>query len=414
MTLPRILVVAPSSYPIYGAEANVNAKIIKILSDAGCIIDLVSRGARKDACYPPSIDELFFSKVNSITQIPVVTKKNIGTVVRHVRTYLKTGYIYKGGEWAIEAIVACEKLIKNNRYDYIYTYDYPSEIVGLYLTKKYGIKWVATWNDPYIWERYPAPYGGGPNHPVGQSRQKLINDIGLYTYRNLFPSQRLADYMLSYMTNMKRESCFVSPHILLDELEAGNLKRPDDTLRIIHAGALGRERDPKTLITGLALFLKEVPDAKIRLSFMGTFERVGDENFITLIEKFKLDEYIERIPPVSYTESLEKVRRFDVCMLIEAACEEGIFLPSKVVDYMQNNKPIFAVSPQTGVLHDMFMENNIDYFADNTSPADIAAEFRRLYTDFENGTIGIRHNSHQTYRNRSVLTTHLNCVFNLK
>ena len=42
------------------------------------------------------------------------------------------------------------------------TKNYPSELLGYYLKKKYNIKWVATWNDPFPHEKYPHPYGNGP------------------------------------------------------------------------------------------------------------------------------------------------------------------------------------------------------------------------------------------------------------
>lgn len=412
MKTPRILFIAPSSYPIYGAEANVNAKVIKLLTEAGCIVDLIGRAPRATIkFYPHSKETLFFEKLNSINIVEVDTAKDIKTIVRHIKTYFKTGYVYKGSDWTVEAIKICDKLINENSYDYIYTYDYPAELVGLYLTKKYSIKWVSTWNDPYIWNRYPAPYGGGPSSNISYSRQKLISEIGKYAYRNVFPSQRLKDYMLGYMTNMKNESCVIIPHILLEELESKNKIITSDTLKIIHAGALGKERDPKTLLYGLKMFLEKKPDAKIEFSFLGIFERAKGDYFSDLIEECNLSQYITKIPPVSYAESLEIVKNYDVCMLIEAACEVGIFLPSKVIDYMQNNKPILAISPANGVIHDMYVDQNIDYFADVTQINDISVELEKLYTDFEKNTLGISNKNCDYYKNENIISIHRNSIF---
>ena len=66
----RILFVAPSSYPIFGAEANVNAKVLKMLADKGHIIDLVCRTYNDYAqYYPTSNSHLFFNKVNTLNII---------------------------------------------------------------------------------------------------------------------------------------------------------------------------------------------------------------------------------------------------------------------------------------------------------------------------------------------------------
>ena len=35
----RILFVAPSSYPVFGAEANVNDKMLNALTEGGAIVD---------------------------------------------------------------------------------------------------------------------------------------------------------------------------------------------------------------------------------------------------------------------------------------------------------------------------------------------------------------------------------------
>lgn len=412
MESPRILFVAPSSYPIYGPEANVNAKVIKMLSDSGCKVDLVCRSLRENIkFYPTSEDKYYFEDVQSINIVSVETKLNFATFCRHLRTLLKTGYVYKGADWTYMAIKMCETLIAKNNYDFIYTYDYPSEIVGLYITKKYDLKWVATWNDPYMWVKYPAPYGKGVNAEIGYFRSKIISDIGKYVYRNVFPSDRLRDYMLRYMVGMNKETCVISPHIILENLVVNNDKKIDNTLRLIHAGALGRERDPENLFKGFSLFLKKNPDAKIEFTFLGIFQRAKDDYFSNLVEKYNVNRYVKFCPPVPYKESLAFIQDYDVCMLIEAACEEGIFLPSKVSDYMQNSKPIMALSPKIGVIHDMYLDGYINYFANITDANSIANSLEILYSDFMNCNIHINNSGIDRYGSKNVYQRHKDQIF---
>lgn len=403
MSCPCILFIAPSSYPIYGAEANVNAKVIKMLCSSGCTLDLVCRSQRnRPNNYPLTESDFYFGKLRSIHSVEVNTQKNISTIWRNVLTFLKTGYVYWPCEWALGAIEVCEKLIAQNNYDYIYTYDAPSELVGCYLSRKYNLKWVATWNDPYVWNKYPAPYGGGAKSRVDFLRMKLIKDIGKYTFKNVFPSDRLRDYMLKYMVGMKAESCVISPHILLEELELEN-KTTNSELTIIHAGALGRERDPKTLLQGLSAFVDKNPQAKIKFIFLGVFERIKGDYFSDMIVEQGLESYVECIAPVPYSESLEIVSKYDVCLLVEANCEEGIFLPSKIADYMQNNKPIFAVSPRLGVINDMYRKGEIDYFADVENAAEIADEIEKIYNDFVAERLNRNNKILSFYRSKSVI-----------
>lgn len=93
----RILFVAPSSYPVFGAEANVNAKMLNALTEGGAIVDLVCRSVRSNrTCYPESTTDFFFGKVNSINLVKVDTAFDLSTILRHLKTFFKTGYIYKG------------------------------------------------------------------------------------------------------------------------------------------------------------------------------------------------------------------------------------------------------------------------------------------------------------------------------
>lgn len=379
----RLLVVAPSSYPPNNPEAYVNAKQIQMLAEAGYIIDLVCGRVMRDY-YPIDNDNLLFQHVEGIYVIPLRSRKDLKTLWQHICTFFITGFFYKNIGWAYPAIRCCIKLIRKYRYDYILTKDFPSEVVGLYLTKRYKIRWVATWNDPYIWEKYPEPYGKGCDIPINRNQQKLIGQIGKYSYKNLFPSSRLRGYMLRYMDGMKPESCVIIPHLLLPDAYI----KPrvfDGTVRLIYAGSLGAARKPDTLFEGLSLFLEQNPNSDIRLDLMcvqDTTARICLEN-MTITHN--IGHVVSIIPPVPYSESLRILANYDVCLVIEAACAEGIFLPSKVCDYMQCHMPIFAVSPADGVLNDLYREGLVSYFADVVKPADIAKEMTRMYSDFING-----------------------------
>lgn len=410
----RILFVAPSSYPVFGAEANVNAKMLNALTEGGAIVDLVCRSVRSNrTCYPESTTDFFFGKVNSINLVKVDTAFDLSTILRHLKTFFKTGYIYKGIDWAFDAISVCEKLIKLYQYDYVYTYDYPSEVVGAYIARTYKIKWVATWNDPYMWVKYPYPYGKGADTRVNLFRKKLILDIGKYTFYNVFPSTRLRDYMLQYMVGMNKTRCLISPHIIMEKLIPQEVSmKYGKVLRIIHAGALGRERNPEILLKGIRSFLDKVTDAQIEFTFLGVLERMHNRTFYEQIETLQLNKWIKCLPPVSYMESLSVIKQYDLCLLLEAPCEEGIFLPSKVSDYMQNKKTIWAISPIDGVLHDMYSDGIIDYFSNVRSTEDISSTLYNIYTDYR--LTNLRHPDKvcEYFLSQNVYLRHLNNIMN--
>ena len=377
----RILFLSPYAIPVNSPEAICSAKLVKVLSEAGYTIDLICKNNRAEHIYMPSASDSLFSKgLASVKILYVKQKITLRTVIDHLRAFLKTGYVYEGAQWAVYAIAEGERLIKKNHYNAILSRVPPSELAALYLSKKYGIKWIAGWNDPYPNECFPAPYGSGANAQVGIMRRKLFRDIVQNAALHTFPCQRLCDYMSGYM-QLPKEKTLVIPHVCIDGLfEFGEEILPHNTLRIVHAGNIAAPRSPLTLFEGLQKFKKNNPAAGFEIAFIGR----QDADFNDLIHTFNLDNHIKILPPVDYIANLKLMSGYDLALLVEANVEEGIFLPTKVGDYMQSNLPIWAVSPQKGTLNDLHKDKKIAYFANVTNSDNIADEMAVIYRDFMN------------------------------
>ena len=109
--------------------------------------------------------------------------------------------------------------------------------------------------------------------------------------------------------------------------------------------------------------------------------------FISAVVKFDktfvfIEDFIKVFPPVTYEESLKYIAECDVCLILEANCEEGIFMPTKITDYQQCGKPIWAISPAIGVLNDLYKSNDIEYFSEVTSAISVRDTFEKIYNDF--------------------------------
>lgn len=73
------------------------------------------------------------------------------------------------------------------------------------------------------------------------------------------------------------------------------------------------------------LFLEKVPEARIEFTFIG----VMDDGFEENVKNKYLTKYVVILDPVSYDESLEIIKNYDIAMIIEAPCYEGIFYQLK-------------------------------------------------------------------------------------
>lgn len=390
----RILFIAPASIPVDTAESIVNIKQLEILTQAGCIIDVISK-KRKWTNYPKN-DLLDTNvKLNSLHVIEVDNKLNWKTLKLHILTFLTFGVVFKGAHWAYLALQKSKELLKNNQYDCIMTKNGPSELVGYWIKKHIGLKWIATWNDPYPIEKYPHPYGKGIKAKVFTGARGILQIMEKYPDFHLFPSERLKIYMLQYLSIPEKKTRIV-PHAVINQPINDHVVK--EKLTILHSGNLKLPRDPKPFLKALSVFLKTHQNADIKIYFQG----VLPDDLMSFVYELGIQDKIEILPTVSYKENMVMLSNYGVALIIEAPCNNGIFLPTKVSDYMQVGVPIFAISPCEGVLHDLYREKYVPYYADCINVDSIIKELDILYTDYCNGKI--RNNTiPDSYMSESIL-----------
>lgn len=373
----HILVIAPASIPITGAEAICNVKLLRVLSENGYKIDLISK-KMKYTHYPETNFTELGLNLNSVNTIEVDNKMSLKVIWQHLCCLFIFGTVFKGAHWAYCVLKVANELCKKNQYDAIITKNSPSELLGYYFKKKNGIKWIATWNDPYPTKKYPKPYGNGINTKLFILERPLLKKMEEADY-HIFPNQRIRDYMSNYI-NIPAEKTRIIPHVVIPR---EHIDIPHENLKIVHLGNVLPPRDATPFLKALKEFIKNKQDAKIEIAFIGqTPQSIKD-----YIKTTHLEKYVKVSPPVKYEESQKILGTYDVQLIVEAPCEEGIFLPTKVSDSMQLGKPIFTISPSIGVLNDLYKQGHISYFSSVKDEKDILATLEQVYNDFTNGKL---------------------------
>jgi hypothetical protein len=253
------------------------------------------------------------------------------------------------------------------------------------LAKFHEAKWIATWNDPYPWERYPAPYHGGPTARVSASKERLLREIAKYAAWHVFPCERLRDYMLSYMPAGIRAKSSVIPHLVAENAVSQDRFLGERTMNLVHTGALTPPRGFEQLLRGLSLFVSRegVDPDTFRVHFVGLMPA----NVQELLEAYSLTPYCRTHGSVDYSSSTRWISSADVALLVEADLDEGIFLPSKLVDYVQGGRPILAVGPRIGTVSDLLGMYGGGIATDCRSPEAIAEGLRAMYGSWRNGRL---------------------------
>jgi len=398
--MKKILMIAPGSFPVTSAECIVNIKLLQAMTKSGQFeVDLVSKAINWQD-YPSDSMESLGVKVRSHTLVVTDNRLNVKTILEHIKCFLLFGTVYKGSHWAAKAFKYVKELVSKNEYDYILTKNESSFLLGYYFKKHRGIKWIATWNDPFPRMLYPEAYIRYWNLKPRLSDRRCISIIRKYSDNNIFPNERLRDHLLkTYRIPLSRTT--VIPHVVLNREPADRKKA--DVLRIIHSGNINYPRNPELFLGALEQFFGKRPDARLEVFILG----VTGQDIEQKINAHKLQEHVHTLAPVSYNTSMEMLREYDLAVIIEAKCDEGIFLPTKVSDFMQAGLPIFAISPEKGVLNDLYRNGNIPYFASNEDISRIGLEIERIYGDFENGSIGTGSDIPRSYTEESVTDSYL-------
>lgn len=395
--MKHILFIAPHSFPIKSSESICNSKVAYVLAKAGYNVDVFT--CDDNSTYPAdsTIDNLLRSPKNlkifsvkndhHISYRTYGLAKGISNIFYNLRIFLKTGYFYLGINTAYDILKAINKQIEKYGkmpYDVVITRGFNTDYAGLYMAKKYGIKWIANWNDPYPNVRFPFPYGKGYDTALPKFEQKIYDEIQKYITVYTYPNPRLRDYMLKCFTRSTKEQTIVIPHMALSEISIRKVKN-DSILRMVHCGSVKSPRDPRLFLKALAN-ISQKHNQTIECFFIGEY----DNDISSLINRDSyLKSVVHLLPAKRYNESISFLSSCDVNLIIEAQCEEGIYLPTKFVDSIQTGLPIFCVSPIEGMMHDLTQRFHIGYCSDNTSISDIENKLLTLIDDYSKNLLPV-------------------------
>lgn len=375
----RVLCISPYFPPRADSESFCGGKFVLELLKAGMEFTVLCRDPTTP--YPKACDDsTFWAPLKEISiNLPTPARKERLRSARLSLGLLARNY----ARWIGAILDEAERLHRMNPYDIVYSRSLPMEahIAGYWTSRRLKLPWIANINDPWDWHLMPKEMRI-KNSFLNQSissfwMRKTLKKADLVTY----PSARLRDYHL-HLSGVKHESAII-PHVGYTREKK---ERDDPFFSMVHAGKLGglETRSPMALLQGIAQFLKRHPEARniLRVVF------VGKEEPST---RFKSDELglqsiVKHTGMVSYEKSLEFISAAAVCVLVEGNLSEGIFLPSKLADYLVAGKPVLALSPSTGVVADLAAWKGVvrvDIEGEEGAEAAIAA----YYHAFQSGRI---------------------------
>jgi glycosyltransferase involved in cell wall biosynthesis len=243
--------------------------------------------------------------------------------------------------------------------------------------------WCAHFSDPWPHHLYPPPYRSRVGPLFRIRLEGILGRILSHAGSLTFPGDRLMRFLLSGERENYRGKAHVVPH--LGNLWPAPESAPDNgKFTILFAGFLLKQRSPAAFFSALRLLFGRRPEARqaLLVRFMGN----SSAPLRDLICEYGFQDLVISTPLTSFEEAWEMMRRSHVLLLIESRMEEGIFMPSKLADYLSARRPILALSPPVGTVADLLALGG-GLRADPDDPEQIAAALDELYQRWRSGRL---------------------------
>jgi len=386
---------APSCFPPGNPEGFVNANLVSAMLDAGWLVDVITCADGVNQWYPDSAG--FWRDVGKRSHSVLEQERTLFNLAfSALETAFMSGQLVGGGRWAVPAVRQALRLVETTKYDLIMSRSLPpmAHLAASICSGKTGIPWIANWNDPDPIYMFPEPYrrDNGGNDRMGFRERRHYRALVEKASWHTFPCERLRVYVGGYLPGDVMGKSSVVPHIAMG-LNNKKQRNPEQ-FTLMHAGSLRPPRDAGVFLHGIRLFHDKVrPREDVLVRFI--VDRPEDVAQAASAHGVEHLVRIEKSRP--YAEMPDVLAEVDVLVIIEAMTKEGIFLPSKFVDYLQSGRPILAVSPRVGTLADILSTHGGGEAVDSSNPESVAQGITRMYESWRSGRLDAQFGSDRLY-----------------
>jgi glycosyltransferase involved in cell wall biosynthesis len=376
----RVLCISPVFVPEMDSEAFCGGKMVMALLAAGVETEVI-RDKRQYRNFRLDDSKLWNPLDTCIHTIEEPRERSLPLTAALALRYKSLVYVRR-----LEQVLRlAEELHGKRPFDLIYSRSLPywGHIAGYWIAKAFSRPWIANVNDPWDFHLFPGAKQGEERWLHRKMSEwwmrRVLRRADLVTY----PSRRLAAF--TEKISSVPHSMEIIPHVGLSVPAAS----VSPTFLLVHAGKLGSNelqgRPTVKLLEALRRFLERVPTACDRFQLL----LVGPEDIQTTVlsRNLGLAKYIHCTGRVNYETSLNYIASASVCLLLENSdLSEGIYLPSKVTDYIAAGKPVLALSPANGEIADLSVSGGILQVSAIDVEA-MAQALQRLFDAFANNRL---------------------------
>lgn len=338
----RVLIISPYYPPCGNAQSLQIGKVVTAMGECG-IETIVIAGKPNNPIYETLDTDRVFRVPHWIRPI---RKSIAGRIFTKVLQEIYSCNIFS--RFVTIAVDKTLEIIKNEKIDCLLTSSTPfeSHMVGIAVSQKTGIPWIASFSDPWPASVNPYPYNVSKIPILSFFQEYMLRNVLKKCHSVHLTNKYAVDLMENFSGITLKGKTYVIPHI-------GNPKIENHTSNeykgwLAHIGSLTRERVSLPLLLAISRVHKDIPE------FFNGLLCVGDvcTEFKELIKKLNLEKCIRLVGHMSQKEAHEIAQGADALLVIEANMKASPYLPSKFADYILTDKPIIVVTPLISPIRD--------------------------------------------------------------
>ncbi len=242
--------------------------------------------------------------------------------------------------WKRYAVKAAKKILVNHDIDLIITTGPPhsTHLIGRVLKRKYGIKWLADFRDPWAEIYY--------NKDLLQTQKSKEKDKKLELsvlneadhILTIGPS--MADLLMAKIPSLKSKVSYIYNGYDANKMSAIQSQKNDSYMTISYIGLMTDAMPHATISESLKLFIQQHKGAKIKVRLAGDI----CESFIDAIQSILPSDQIDQLGYIPHVEALGVMKNSDILFTCLPTQEHSkIMISGKMLEYIASGNAVLCI-----------------------------------------------------------------------
>ena len=291
--------------------------------------------------------------------------------------------------WFPLTYLKCKKLIKKHKIDLILTNSLPysSHLLGLLLSKKYKLPWIADLREGWIFDKSLSIYDSTLSLALSKwlCRKTVTNAQNL-----ILPTPGMADcFRQGFCPAQAKIKYFPTGY---DESDFANRPEPqtkkNNKFTITYTGYFYSDLQLEYFCRAVRLLLDERPALadNLRVVFFSNLSQASAR--YQIIERYNLTKVVELYPILPRKQYIDYIMAADVLLFIHVSTPwSKVRLGTKTFDYIRSGKFILALVPPDGGVASLIRETKSGTAIDLCETNQIKDALSELYDKYQAGNL---------------------------